>query len=40
MKQNDIARVLNVFQSIVSRTLKEQRESGSIRKKEMVYIDS
>ena len=32
MKQDDIARVSNVSQSVVSRTLKEQRESGSIRK--------
>ena len=33
MKQNDIARVLNVSQSVVSRPLKEHRESGSIRKR-------
>ena len=33
MKQDDIARVLNVSQSIVSRPLKEHKESGSIRKK-------
>ena len=32
MKQNDIARVLNVSQSVVSRPLKEHRENGSIRK--------
>ena len=32
MKQDDIARVLNVFQSVVSRRLKEHRESGSIKK--------
>ena len=32
MKQDDIARVLNVSHSVVSRPLKEQRESGSIRK--------
>ena len=32
MKQDDIARVLNVSQSVVSRPLKEHRESGSIRK--------
>ena len=38
MKQDDIARVLNVSQSVVSRPLKEQ--SGSIRKKKTVYIDS
>ena len=41
MKQDDIARVLNVSQSIESRPLIERRESGSIRKKnETVYIDS
>ena len=34
MKQDDVAR------SVVSRPLKEHRESGSIRKKETVYIDS
>ena len=28
MKQDDIARVLNVSQSVVSRPLKEHRESG------------
>ena len=33
MKQNDIARVLNVSQSAFSRFLKEHRESGSITKK-------
>ena len=33
MKQDDIARVLNVSQSVVSRPLKEHRESGSIRKR-------
>ena len=33
MKQKDIARVLNVSQSAVSRPLKEHRESGSIRKR-------
>ena len=33
MKQGDIARVLNVFQSVVTRPLKENRESGSIRKR-------
>ena len=33
MKQDDIARVLNVPQSVVSRPLKEHRESGSIRKR-------
>ena len=40
MKQDDIARALNVSQCVVSRPLKEQRESGSITKKETVYIDS
>ena len=33
MKQDDIERVLNVSQSIVSRPLKEHRASGSIIKK-------
>ena len=33
MKQDGIARALNVSQSVVSRPLKEHRESGSIRKK-------
>ena len=33
MKQDDIARVLNVSQSVVSRPLKEQRESGSNTKR-------
>ena len=33
MKQDDIAMVLNVSQSVVSRPLKEHRESGSIRKR-------
>ena len=33
MKQDDIARVLNVSQSVVSRPLKEHRESDSIRKR-------
>ena len=33
MKQYDIARVLNVSQSIVSSPLKEHRESGSITKR-------
>ena len=40
MKQDDIARVLNVSKSAVSRPLKDNRESGSIRKNETVYIDS
>ena len=33
MKQDDIARVLNVSQSVVSRHLKEHRGSGSITKR-------
>ena len=33
MKQDDIARLLNVSQSVVSRPLKEHRESGSITKR-------
>ena len=33
MKQDDIAMVLNVSQSVVSRPLKEHRESGSITKR-------
>ena len=33
MKQDDIAGVLNMSQSAVSRPLKEQRDSGNIRKK-------
>ena len=33
MKQDDIARVLNVSQGVVSRPLKEHRESGMIRKR-------
>ena len=32
MKQDDIARVLNVSYSVVSRPLKEHGESGSIKK--------
>ena len=32
-KQDDIARVLNVSQSVVNRPLKEHRESGSIPKR-------
>ena len=32
MKQNDIATVLKVHSSVVSRPLKEHRESGSFRK--------
>ena len=33
MKQDDIARIFNVSQSVVSRPLKEHRESGSITKR-------
>ena len=33
MKQDDIARVFNVSQSVVSRPLKEHRESGNITKR-------
>ena len=33
MKQDDIARLLNVSKGAVSRPLKEHRESGSIKKK-------
>ena len=33
MKQDDIARVLNIFQNVVSRPLNEHRESGSITKR-------
>ena len=33
MKQDDIARVLNVSQNVVRRPLKEHRESGSIPKR-------
>ena len=40
MKPDDIARVFKESQSVVSRLLKEHRESGSIYKKETVYIDS
>ena len=35
IKLDDIARVLNVSQSVVSRPLKEQREIGSIRKRKL-----
>ena len=38
MKQDGIARVLNVSQSVVSRPLKENRE-WQYYKKEPVYID-
>ena len=40
LKQDDITRVLNVPQSVVSRPLKEHRESGSITKTKTVYIGS
>ena len=33
MKQDDIARVLNVSRSVLNRPLKEHRERGSIRKR-------
>ena len=33
MKHGDVTGVLNVSQSVVSRPLKEHRESGSIRKR-------
>ena len=33
MKPGDITRVLNMSQSVVSRPLKEHRESGSFKKK-------
>ena len=33
MKQDDSARTFNVSQSVLSRPLKEHRESSSIRKK-------
>ena len=39
MKQDDIARVLNVSQSVVHRPLKELRE-WHYYKKETIYIDS
>ena len=38
MKQDDIARVFNVSQSVVSRPLKEHRESGSIRKRKQFTL--
>ena len=37
-KQDDIARVLNESQSVVSRPLKEHRDSGSIRKKKRTTL--
>ena len=41
MKQDDIARVLNVSQSVVSRPWKEHRESGNIskRKRSTLILD-
>ena len=41
MNQDDIARVLNVSQSVVSRSLKEHRESGSItkRKRSTLFLE-
>ena len=33
MKQDDVARSLNVSQGVVSRPLKEHRDSGSITKR-------
>ena len=41
IKQDDIARVLNVSRSVASRPLKEHRErEWQYYKKETVYIDS
>ena len=40
MKQDAIAKVFNVSQSVVSRPLKGQREEGSIRKSKRCLIDS
>ena len=37
MKQDDIAMVLNVPQSVVSIPLKEHRESGSIAKRKCLH---
>ena len=41
MKQDDIARVLNVSQSVVSRPLKEYGESGNItnRKRSKLILE-
>ena len=33
IKRDDIARVLNVYQSVLSRSLKEHRENDSITKR-------
>ena len=38
MKQNDIAWLFSMSQSVVSRPLKEHRENGSITKKEMSIL--
>ena len=38
MKQYDIARVLNVPQSFVSRPFKKGRESGSITKRKLTTL--
>ena len=42
MKQDDIARVLKVSQSVLSRPLKERRESDSItkRKRSTLILES
>ena len=37
MKQDDIARVLNVSQNVVSKPLKEHRENGSITKTKWLF---
>ena len=41
MKQDDIARVLNVSQGVVSRPLKDYRESGNIteRKRSTLILE-
>ena len=38
MKQDDIARVLNVSQSVESRSLKEHRKSGNITKRKRLTL--
>ena len=38
MKQDDITRVLNVSKSVVSRPLKEHRESDSITKRKQFTL--
>ena len=40
MKQDDIARVFYVSQSVVSQPLKEQKGEWQYYRKETVYIDS